>query len=99
MLIGVTISLNPQSAIRKLQRRFKRSELELRGPMNGLNMGPRSSPGVSSASFSAQIPNPRTNTALEGVRSHELRNSRTPIRNPPIRNPRNPWLLARGKPA
>eukprot|EP00969_Alexandrium_andersonii_P086229 3801349-Alexandrium_andersonii.AAC.1 len=61
-------------------------------------MGPRSSRGVSSAPLLAQIPNPPTRWVLEGVRSHEIAKERTPIRNPPNRNPRNPLLLARGSP-
>eukprot|EP00969_Alexandrium_andersonii_P044751 1963986-Alexandrium_andersonii.AAC.1 len=36
---------------------------------------------------------------IEGVRGHELADSRTPIRNAPIRNPRDPWRLARERPA
>eukprot|EP00969_Alexandrium_andersonii_P179247 7924258-Alexandrium_andersonii.AAC.1 len=36
---------------------FKCSEVELRGPMNGLNMGPRSSRGMRSAPLFAPIPN------------------------------------------
>eukprot|EP00969_Alexandrium_andersonii_P184652 8157612-Alexandrium_andersonii.AAC.1 len=35
---------------------------------------------------------------LEGVRSREIADSRAPIRNPPIRNPRKPLLLALEKP-
>eukprot|EP00969_Alexandrium_andersonii_P176143 7788374-Alexandrium_andersonii.AAC.1 len=76
----------------------RRSNLELRGPKNGLKLGPRSSQGVRSAAFSAQIPNLRTNAGLEGVRGCEIAESQAPIRNPPIRNPCNPWRLAREKP-
>eukprot|EP00969_Alexandrium_andersonii_P373856 15484956-Alexandrium_andersonii.AAC.1 len=76
-----------------MQNRFRRSKLELRGPRNGLEMGPRSSRGVHSARFSAQIPNLTTKVGLEGVRRREIADSRAPIRNPPIRNPRNPSLL------
>eukprot|EP00969_Alexandrium_andersonii_P358196 15450491-Alexandrium_andersonii.AAC.1 len=36
---------------------------------------------------------------LEGARDREIANSQAPIRNPPVRNPRNPWLLGREKPA
>eukprot|EP00969_Alexandrium_andersonii_P107063 4722422-Alexandrium_andersonii.AAC.1 len=40
------IRLNhPQAAMRKMQNRIRRSNLELRGPRNGLKMGPRSSRG------------------------------------------------------
>eukprot|EP00969_Alexandrium_andersonii_P331217 14639158-Alexandrium_andersonii.AAC.1 len=42
---------------------FTRSNLELRGPKNGPNMGPRSSGGVRSAPFLTQIPNPPTKGA------------------------------------
>eukprot|EP00969_Alexandrium_andersonii_P238365 10520919-Alexandrium_andersonii.AAC.1 len=33
-----------------------------------------------------------------GVRGRETSPKRAPIRSPPIRNPRNPWQLAREKP-
>eukprot|EP00969_Alexandrium_andersonii_P329027 14538518-Alexandrium_andersonii.AAC.1 len=39
------------------------------------------------------------NMWTEGVRGREIAKQRTPIRNPPIRNPSDPWLLAREKPA
>eukprot|EP00969_Alexandrium_andersonii_P361059 15456747-Alexandrium_andersonii.AAC.1 len=34
-----------------------------------------------------------------GVCSRKSAKSKAPFRNPPLRNPRNPWLLARQKPA
>eukprot|EP00969_Alexandrium_andersonii_P159609 7052421-Alexandrium_andersonii.AAC.1 len=34
------IRLNPQFAMRKMQNRFRRSSPELRGPRQGLEMGP-----------------------------------------------------------
>eukprot|EP00969_Alexandrium_andersonii_P153990 6808182-Alexandrium_andersonii.AAC.1 len=40
-----TIRLNPQSAVRDMNDRFRRSNMELRGPRNGLEIGPRSSRG------------------------------------------------------
>eukprot|EP00969_Alexandrium_andersonii_P141325 6249546-Alexandrium_andersonii.AAC.1 len=40
MLARAAICLNPQSALRKTQHRFRRSNLELRGPGNGLKIGP-----------------------------------------------------------
>eukprot|EP00969_Alexandrium_andersonii_P008362 364162-Alexandrium_andersonii.AAC.1 len=36
---------------------------------------------------------------LEGVRGFEIANSQAPLRNPPIRNPRNPLLLNCESPA
>eukprot|EP00969_Alexandrium_andersonii_P103956 4587041-Alexandrium_andersonii.AAC.1 len=54
---GAAIRPNPQVALRRMQNGFKRSELELRGPRNGLTIGLRSSRKVHSAPFSAQIPN------------------------------------------
>eukprot|EP00969_Alexandrium_andersonii_P291223 12873825-Alexandrium_andersonii.AAC.1 len=39
-----------------------------------------------------------TNTGLEGVCSCASATSKAPMRNPPIRNLRNPWVLARQKP-
>eukprot|EP00969_Alexandrium_andersonii_P157206 6948717-Alexandrium_andersonii.AAC.1 len=43
--VRVAIRLNPQSAMRKMQNPFTCSNLELRGPRNGLKFGPRSSRG------------------------------------------------------
>eukprot|EP00969_Alexandrium_andersonii_P011506 500939-Alexandrium_andersonii.AAC.1 len=74
-----------------MQNRFRRSNLELRGPKTAIEICPRSSRGVRSAQFLAQTPNPPTKADLEGVRSREIATSRASIRNPPIRNPRNPW--------
>eukprot|EP00969_Alexandrium_andersonii_P143789 6358816-Alexandrium_andersonii.AAC.1 len=42
--------------MRKTQTRFRRSNLELRGPWNGLKKGTRSSRGVRSAQLFAQTP-------------------------------------------
>ena len=42
---------------------LRRSKLELRGPRNGLEIGPRSSRGVRSAPFFAQMPNLPTKRA------------------------------------
>eukprot|EP00969_Alexandrium_andersonii_P362244 15459266-Alexandrium_andersonii.AAC.1 len=47
------IRLNPQSAVRELQHRLRRSNLEPRGPGNDLESGLRSSRGVDSAPRSA----------------------------------------------
>eukprot|EP00969_Alexandrium_andersonii_P145429 6431833-Alexandrium_andersonii.AAC.1 len=84
------IRLNPQSAMRKAQTCLRRSSLELCGPRNGLKTGPRSSREARSALLLAQIPNLPTKAVPEGVRRREIANSRTPIHNPPIRNPRDP---------
>eukprot|EP00969_Alexandrium_andersonii_P264430 11686692-Alexandrium_andersonii.AAC.1 len=48
-----------------------------------------------SAPLLAQIPNLPTKAGLEGVGGRESAKLRTPIRNPPIRNLRNPLLLER----
>eukprot|EP00969_Alexandrium_andersonii_P171395 7576757-Alexandrium_andersonii.AAC.1 len=45
-----------------------------------------------------QIPNPLSKAGLEGVRGRKIATSQAPVRNPPIRNPRNPWLLEREMP-
>eukprot|EP00969_Alexandrium_andersonii_P350383 15433128-Alexandrium_andersonii.AAC.1 len=58
--LSAAIRLNPQSAMRKVQRHFRRSELELRGPRDGLKFGPRNSRWVHPARLFAQIPNPLT---------------------------------------
>eukprot|EP00969_Alexandrium_andersonii_P088209 3889981-Alexandrium_andersonii.AAC.1 len=52
MLVSAAVRPNPQSALRKMQHRFRRSELELRGPRKGLKIGPRSSRGVRSDAVS-----------------------------------------------
>eukprot|EP00969_Alexandrium_andersonii_P272335 12035710-Alexandrium_andersonii.AAC.1 len=62
MLARDAIRLNPQSALWKMQHRFRRSNLELRGPKSGLRLGPRSCQGVNSALFLAQMPILPTNT-------------------------------------
>eukprot|EP00969_Alexandrium_andersonii_P205936 9099527-Alexandrium_andersonii.AAC.1 len=36
--------------------------------------------------------------SMGGVRSRECAESETQLRNPPIRNPLNPWILARESP-
>eukprot|EP00969_Alexandrium_andersonii_P352610 15438051-Alexandrium_andersonii.AAC.1 len=46
-----------------MQNRFRRSDLEPRGPKDGLKSGPRSSRGVRSAPLLAQIPNLPTKRA------------------------------------
>eukprot|EP00969_Alexandrium_andersonii_P015210 664237-Alexandrium_andersonii.AAC.1 len=43
MLVRARTRLNPQSAVRKTQHRFGRSNLDLRGPRNGLEIGPPNS--------------------------------------------------------
>eukprot|EP00969_Alexandrium_andersonii_P153094 6769865-Alexandrium_andersonii.AAC.1 len=42
---------------------LRHSELELRGPTNGLDIDPRSPPGLYSAPLSARTPNPPTKQA------------------------------------
>eukprot|EP00969_Alexandrium_andersonii_P336148 14858095-Alexandrium_andersonii.AAC.1 len=95
---SVAIRLNAQSTLRNVQHRLRPPELELRRPRNGLEIGLRSSRGVRSAPLFAQILDLPTNTGLEGASSRESAPKRTPIRNPPLRNPRSPRLLAREKP-
>eukprot|EP00969_Alexandrium_andersonii_P095433 4216432-Alexandrium_andersonii.AAC.1 len=41
--VSAAIRFNAQSAMRKTQTRFRRSNLELRGPGSGLKTGPQSS--------------------------------------------------------
>eukprot|EP00969_Alexandrium_andersonii_P005876 255083-Alexandrium_andersonii.AAC.1 len=65
--VRAVVHLNPQSAMRKPQHRLTRSNVELRGPKSGLKLGPRSSRGVRSAPFPAQIPKPPTKWVLEGA--------------------------------
>eukprot|EP00975_Prorocentrum_lima_P060209 12627576-Prorocentrum_lima.AAC.1 len=49
MLVSAVLRPNPQSAMRNMQHRFRRSNLELRGPKRGLKISPRSFRGVHSA--------------------------------------------------
>eukprot|EP00969_Alexandrium_andersonii_P009948 434398-Alexandrium_andersonii.AAC.1 len=58
--------LNPQSALRNMQNRFKRSNLELCGPKKDLKICPRSYRGVRSVASCVQIPNPTTRAGLAG---------------------------------
>eukprot|EP00969_Alexandrium_andersonii_P258484 11428708-Alexandrium_andersonii.AAC.1 len=81
-----------------MQNRFKRSNLELRGPRNGLKSGPRGSRGVCSAPFPAQNPDLPTTAWPEWIRRGESAQSHTQIRNAPIRNPCNPLPLVREGP-
>eukprot|EP00969_Alexandrium_andersonii_P080471 3547095-Alexandrium_andersonii.AAC.1 len=67
-----------------MQNRFRRSEPELRGPKNGLSIGPQSSREVPSVALSAQIPIP-PEVAKSG--RHGLQSAA-----------RNPWPLARERP-
>eukprot|EP00969_Alexandrium_andersonii_P373703 15484630-Alexandrium_andersonii.AAC.1 len=46
----------------------------------------------------ALSPNLPTKAGLEGVRGRDIAKSQGPIRNPPIRNARNPLLLERERP-
>eukprot|EP00969_Alexandrium_andersonii_P017275 755211-Alexandrium_andersonii.AAC.1 len=62
--------------MRILQNRFRRSEPELHGPESGIEVGPRTSPGLRSAPLLVQIPNSPTSTGIEGVFSHESRDGR-----------------------
>eukprot|EP00969_Alexandrium_andersonii_P018319 801407-Alexandrium_andersonii.AAC.1 len=66
MPVSAAIRLNPQSAVRNMQHRLRRSELELRRPRTDLSVGPRSSRGVRSAPLPVQIPNPPTKVGVEG---------------------------------
>eukprot|EP00969_Alexandrium_andersonii_P250563 11073999-Alexandrium_andersonii.AAC.1 len=52
-----------------MQHRVRHSDLELRGPRNGLEIGLWSSRAARSAALFAQIPNQATNTWTQGVRS------------------------------
>eukprot|EP00969_Alexandrium_andersonii_P334704 14791854-Alexandrium_andersonii.AAC.1 len=62
MPVSGAIRLNPQSAMRKMQKhRLTRSSLELRGPRNGLkNRSPKLPRVAFCTFFLAQIPNPPT---------------------------------------
>eukprot|EP00969_Alexandrium_andersonii_P148372 6558620-Alexandrium_andersonii.AAC.1 len=67
-----------------MQTRFRRSELELRGPRNGLGIGPRSSRGVHSEQLFAQIRNLPTRAWIEWS---EVANSQAAGSNPQSSNP------------
>eukprot|EP00969_Alexandrium_andersonii_P069958 3087975-Alexandrium_andersonii.AAC.1 len=59
-----------------MQNRFRRSELELRGPRSGLKICPRSARGVHSARLFAPIPNPTVEGAALVVPRGSRRGSR-----------------------
>eukprot|EP00969_Alexandrium_andersonii_P180445 7975542-Alexandrium_andersonii.AAC.1 len=65
MLISAAILVNPQSALRKTHKCLRRSELELRGPTHGHEIGPRRSRTGRSAPFLALSPNLPTKTRIE----------------------------------
>eukprot|EP00969_Alexandrium_andersonii_P093817 4144793-Alexandrium_andersonii.AAC.1 len=71
MPVNAAIRLNPQSAVRNVQNRFRRSELEPRAPRNDLKIDPRSSRGVHSAQRFAQNPTPPTKAGIQGICSRE----------------------------
>eukprot|EP00969_Alexandrium_andersonii_P326466 14425104-Alexandrium_andersonii.AAC.1 len=70
--VSAAVRLNPRSAMRTAQHCFKRSELEPRGPRNGLQIGPRSSRGARSALLCAQTPKLQTRARKEGGLSSEF---------------------------
>eukprot|EP00969_Alexandrium_andersonii_P245098 10831625-Alexandrium_andersonii.AAC.1 len=57
---------HPQSAMRNMHHRSKRSNLALHGPRVGLKFSTWSSRGVRSAALLALIPNLPTKAGLEG---------------------------------
>eukprot|EP00969_Alexandrium_andersonii_P373248 15483559-Alexandrium_andersonii.AAC.1 len=57
MPVGAAMRLDLQSAMCETQNRFRRAELELRGPRNDLEIDPRSSRGVRSVPSFVEIPN------------------------------------------
>eukprot|EP00969_Alexandrium_andersonii_P079639 3511295-Alexandrium_andersonii.AAC.1 len=64
--VSAAIRLTSQSATRKMQHRCRRSELELRGPRNGLRIDPRGSRGMRCASLHVEIPNLTTKAGIDG---------------------------------
>eukprot|EP00969_Alexandrium_andersonii_P019678 858852-Alexandrium_andersonii.AAC.1 len=71
--VRAAIRLTPQSALPNMQTCLRRSELEPRGPRNGLEIDPRSFRGVTSTPLSAQTPKMQTKGGTDGVRSRETR--------------------------
>eukprot|EP00969_Alexandrium_andersonii_P354946 15443319-Alexandrium_andersonii.AAC.1 len=61
-----------------MQKRFRRSELEPRGPKSGPKTRPRSSRRVRSAALFTKIPNPPTKAGLRGMRRRDVVKSQTP---------------------
>eukprot|EP00969_Alexandrium_andersonii_P184447 8148861-Alexandrium_andersonii.AAC.1 len=55
-----------------MQNRFQLSELEMRGPRNSLNTGPRSSEGMHSAQFLVPTLDLRTEAGIGEVRGREI---------------------------
>eukprot|EP00969_Alexandrium_andersonii_P328305 14507338-Alexandrium_andersonii.AAC.1 len=66
MRANAAIRLNLQSAMQSIQNRFRRSNLESRGPKNDLNISLRGARDVDSTPLFAQIPNPSTKQVVDG---------------------------------
>eukprot|EP00969_Alexandrium_andersonii_P111895 4941964-Alexandrium_andersonii.AAC.1 len=67
-------------------------------PYEGLEIGAWSSRRVHFAPRFGLIPNLPTSTTIQRSQRCESKNGPTTIRNPPLRDPRNPWVLAREGP-
>eukprot|EP00969_Alexandrium_andersonii_P177816 7862221-Alexandrium_andersonii.AAC.1 len=68
------------------------------GPRTASKLVPQAPEGGVLRHCFERIPNPPTKAGLEGIRRRDIAKSRASVRNPPIRKPRNPLLLAREKP-
>eukprot|EP00969_Alexandrium_andersonii_P356143 15445946-Alexandrium_andersonii.AAC.1 len=64
--VNAAIRLNPQSAPRNTQHRFRRSEVEPCGPRSGLEIGPRGFRGASSAPHFVRTSNLPMKTRSDG---------------------------------
>eukprot|EP00969_Alexandrium_andersonii_P106445 4696328-Alexandrium_andersonii.AAC.1 len=80
--------------MRNMQNRFRRSNLELRGPRSGLENGSRSLRAVRSAQSFVEIPGPPTKAGLEGAWAQEVANIAGS--DPQSANPQSAQSLARG---
>eukprot|EP00969_Alexandrium_andersonii_P072300 3190222-Alexandrium_andersonii.AAC.1 len=94
MLARAAIRLNPQSAMRKLQNRFRRSEPGTAPAQEWPQIGPPSSRGSILRHLFAHIPNLPTKAGLDGVRGRKIANSQAP--NPQSANPQSAKSLAIG---
>eukprot|EP00969_Alexandrium_andersonii_P323047 14274004-Alexandrium_andersonii.AAC.1 len=66
MFVSAAVRPNPLSAMRNMQNRFRRSNLEPHCPRNDPKIGPRSSRWGAFCALFAQIPNLPTKAGLEG---------------------------------
>eukprot|EP00969_Alexandrium_andersonii_P291005 12863759-Alexandrium_andersonii.AAC.1 len=72
MLISAAIHLNPQSAMRQMRNRFRRSNLEQHGPKNDSNLATHAAEGCVLRNCSRIFRIRRRNAGIQGACSREI---------------------------